>query len=83
MVFNKLAEIESGAAPDATVVNQNIQRVLLRRAVGEGFAIGENSRLLDVSEQFQIAIGRGQGIRGGQPFDDLRFGFGVEHFIQL
>ena len=43
VLFNKLAQVESRLVLHPPIVDQDIQRVLLWRAVGEGFAVGKDA----------------------------------------
>jgi hypothetical protein len=41
VVLNELPQIEVGLTFDLAVVPQDVQRIVFRRAVGEGFAVGK------------------------------------------
>ena len=43
VVLNELPQIEVGLAFDLAVVPQDVQRIVFRRAVGEGFAVRKNA----------------------------------------
>ena len=65
VVLHKLAQVEIPVASDLAVADQDIQRIHLRRAVGEGFTVRKQPRRLHMLEQFKIAVCGRQRIGGG------------------
>ncbi len=83
VILHKLAQIEVPVTSYLTVADEDIERIHFWCAVGESFAVGKQSRRLHMLKELKVAIGRGERIGCGQPFNHFRFRLRLEHFIQF
>ncbi|MNE54347.1 hypothetical protein D3C80_1491210 [compost metagenome] len=83
VILNEALQIKVAMTSNLTVANQNIQRIHLRRAVRERFAVRKQACRLHVLKKFQITIGRGERIGCGQSLDHLWFRLRLDHLIQF